>query len=477
MVSENDNLLDLSDNKSSDLKSANSNVPINSQTTINNNQEIQPNAPVQRQVSESDKIELKPKIDITQIPKETQETIIENPIPTGESTPKKSSLWKIILIILIVCGLGFGGYYLYTKYFVSPEKQYENKLEKYKIGPNLDIFQKDTLNFFDYSSILNLIVFQKSNFEVFGDNLTLDTKDYPMLETYSAELISISPDGRYLVVYFPEKPAIQDSDSPEVKLNKEKFKDSAENYYLVDLEKNNDFYELGQYLTYFTWGKNNLYFMNNSNELWTYDIKLANYIPPVYQGPVELVYKITDINFPIYDIEYNNSNDLIYLILGSIDNKNSSLNSLDTTTKKISKIFDTTSNTIDFSPYGKYYALIDIMNQNIHIYNIENNQLFKTISNESVASDSNIQWSLDEKNIYYFISNSNMFEKTEDLFINIGNYNDLIQYNLETNIKNILLSGKEKNIADVTNYILSVSNNSFYIMTNQNNNIYKFDLK
>lgn len=475
---EKDNLLDLSDNRSSDLKSDNSNNTVNVQIKADQNQEIKPQNPARNNSPELNNIKLKPNLDITQPLNETQKPIIETPTYSVKSSPEKSSLWKIILIIIVVGCLGYGGYYLYTNYFASPEKQYEKALKVFKKGPNLQSINNENRGITYFSNNLGIIFYIKND-KIYSKLLS-SNEENPIVDIYNADLVSVGTTnyGDYAIIYFGENPTISENDTVETKTVKDGLKDSANNFYIVNLS-NNKIEKLGQNLSNFVWTQDNIFFENNQSELLTYDFRVANYIPPVYQGPIIYYYKVIDLPTQLIYMSRIPGTNNLYLILNNESNNSSNLVSLDTSTKKITVLLKTDANALSFSPSGKYLQLFNSNSKNLSIYDSTTNKIINSI-NGDVIYPYELGWSEDEKSFYYYSLQSDYFKpyiKNSNRIETEGVYTDLKSFNLDNSEQKIVLTGLENNIASPKNIFLDWQNSKIYFTTIQNNNINIVNLK
>jgi hypothetical protein len=239
---------------------------------------------------------------------------------------------------------------------------------------------------------------------------------------------------------------------------------------------------LGTNINYIFWSQDKLFLLRNFKELLTYDFKLANYSSPLYQGPIEPFYKITDFgdNYNVNYIDTALNSDLIYLISTDSSADKSSFYSFSISKKEYTKIFDTNANAFSFSPSGKYVILYNSFSNTNTIYETEKFTPKSEIEGDKI-SPWKIAWSQGEKSFYYFKIKNNYFNNM-DVYENgkrieyQGDYADLIKYDLESNQKNVILPGEKSNLASPINIETNLQNKLFF-STLQNNNVYSLDIK
>lgn len=399
-----------------------------------------------------------------------------SPTNTLEPKPKKSKLWIVLIILIILVAIGLGiGYWLYNSKTVTKNSD----LVKYQKGPDLPVLTSDIENGifqFEYNAELDAIIYQKSDKNIYADYFALDKKNFMILDTLGANLITLSPDGNYAVIYYPEAPVIKDTDAPETKNRKNSLATASENYFLANL-KNNNLYALGSDLKDFIWSENNLYFMKGTTEMWTYDFKMQDYTG-LYDPSVQVYYKVFDFTKPIIAMSSRAHSNLIYTISNVLNSdKNYTLYTFDPKTKQFTKLFDTQAVSIQFSRTGSYYTLFNPKNKNTSIYESETNTLVTEITDVNI-SPSKLVWSADEKDFYYFgVRDTYTSDAKLNKYDPVGFYKDLVKYNLESKNKNIVISGTSKNIANPTDFDINLKNNMLSIKTDQSSNIYQMELK
>lgn len=379
---------------------------------------------------------------------------------------------KTLIIIIIALFILGSGSYLY--YSITAKKIILTKSisARYKKGPNLPIIQKDINNFLQYSPELDALMYQKSDKIIYETllNFTKGKKEYPLLETYGANLISMSPDGKYAIIYYQESP--------------QNLPNAKNCYFLAELETNN-IHNIGENLSNFTWAGKSIYFIRNTDN--ALDLLLFN-LEKAYGtdwGSVQYrpgYDKITDIIYPVIAISYRPKTNLLYLIIASKDSYNNfDLATYDLKENKFSKITDTNASVISFSPSGKHFALFNASEDTMTIYDAETNKQLAEILQIKLMP-LKILWSFDEKNIYYFAQGNKFFENKNFDYerkrpTDITHYYDLIKYNLESNNKTLIMSGKEKNIANPLDFFINLKNDKIILMTFQTNSAYEIKLK
>lgn len=393
----------------------------------------------------------------------------QNPIPEH-----KKSKWWIVIVVLIILALLGGGYFYYIKY-LSVTGSFNNAEQNYIKGPsNLSIEQSDTSGYFSYNYPLNSLIYQKTNnSQILANQFSFDQKEYSMLETYGGELISVSPYdnySNYAVIYYKEAPEIQDTDSESAKKIKQSLKDAANNYYVVNL-KTNDLYCLGSELGNFNWSPDNLFFVKNGLELWTYNIKMANYTG-AWDPSIKIYYKIIDFSYQILNMSAKPNSSLLYITANPTNSESDFvLSTYDITNNKFNKIFDTKNYVINFSFDGKYYALINPIG-GFGVYESANNNKIADVSD--IISPLKLAWTSD--GFYYFSENNEYFSKLPTDYINEYYFN-IKKYTLSNSTSTIIFDGVSNNLAGMENFTYNGADKLMWFRTDQTANIYKLELK
>jgi len=392
-------------------------------------------------------------------------------------TPKKSKWWVWVLVAIVIIGLGGVGYWYYKTQMISGKAD----LAKYQKGPDLPIEQKDVMPAFNYFFDENILIYQKTDLNIYGSYYDFENKQSKILDTFGGQLISLSPDGKNCILYYSESPKEDKNDSSEIKSIKEKLKNAKNSFYLANLA-DNIAYDLGPNLSNFIWAGENVYFIRNGNELLTYDFRLANYQAPVYQGETTIYYKVSDLKYPIISATSRPDSSLIYFVSINSNSNQPELASFDTSNRKFTKIMDTTANGIIFSYSGKYYVLVNGFEKKLAIYDSLTNQKISEIDNTEITP-LKIAWGYDddfnEKYLYYFTKEkiySNKIDKNMQIPLE-NYYSNLVKYELDTKKTAIIIKGVEKNIINPINLEIDNLNRIILFSTAQNNNIYKVGLK
>jgi hypothetical protein len=393
-------------------------------------------------------------------------------------TPKKSKWWVWTLVVIVIIGLGGGGYYLYKTQILSGKYQ----TSQFKKGPSLPVAIQDSQKIFGYFPIDNAIIYQKADFNIYKIFSDFKNDEEKILETFGGRLISLSSDGKNAILFYTENPVITSTDNEEIQKIKGNLKEAAGNYYFVNFE-NNGIFSLGTELSNFIWTNDNLYFLRGGNEFWTYDMRLANYQSPVYQGDIISYYKVTDLKYPIISAINRPDSSLIYFIVinSEANPSRSELSSFDTKDKKFTKIMDTNAQSLSFSPSGRYLALLNEPNRQSTIIKIEDKQTLATISDEEIIP-SKMVWLFDdqseEKEIVLFAKKDLIgLSSNTDGTSTIKNYYDLLRFNITTSQKEIWLNGKSNNIINPLNFEYLSLQKKVYFTTEQNNKIYELEVK